>query len=211
MDKTDTILMDILKQNQTLVEQYINKNSRKNIDYEGNFETISKKNISNRDDSYTALLEHFVSITKRRNFLKELHKWIYFWIIMILTILFSITIFIFLNKISRNDNNLYNLIAIVSSLISFSSVIISIPLIITKYLFSSKEDKRIASIILHTQKHDLNGKKIIRHLVDEEMAKKMKDISESQNNDVVMMDLVNKTIEMANESLLVDENKQQIN
>ena len=130
---------------------------------------------------------------------------------MILTILFSITIFIFLNKISRNDNNLYNLIAIVSSLISFSSVIISIPLIITKYLFSSKEDKRIASIILHTQKHDLNGKKIIRHLVDEEMAKKMKDISESQNNDVVMMDLVNKTIEMANESLLVDENKQQIN
>ena len=42
MDKVDAALMDILKQNQKLVEQYINKNSRENIDYEQDFEKILK-------------------------------------------------------------------------------------------------------------------------------------------------------------------------
>ena len=70
MDKVDAALMDILKQNQKLVEQYINKNSRENIDYEQDFEKISKKNISNRDNSYTDLLEHFFLITRWRNILK---------------------------------------------------------------------------------------------------------------------------------------------
>lgn len=198
MDKVDAALMDILKQNQKLVEQYINKNSRENIDYEQDFEKISKKNISNRDNSYTDLLEHFVLITRWRNILKEIHKWIYFWIIMALTVLFGISIFKFLSHASV-ENDLYDLIAVISSLISFSSVIISIPLIITKYLFSSKEDKRIASIISHTQKHDLNGKKMIRHLVDKELSGKSKETIEHPNEYDEMMELVDKTFKKAND------------
>jgi hypothetical protein len=38
------------------------------------------------------------------------------------------------------------------------SVIIAIPISITKYLFSAKEDKNTTDIILHTQEHDTTGR-----------------------------------------------------
>lgn len=156
--------MDDMKRNQSLVEKYINANSREDIDYDANFDNISKKNISDRDDAYTKLLEHFVNVTKCRNIIKEIHKWIYFWIIMILTLIFGISICSMLIKFDlSNTSSVNNLIAFIASVVSFASVIISIPLIITKYLFSSKEDKRIAAIILHTQRHDLDNKRILEN------------------------------------------------
>ncbi len=208
MDKNDELLMTILKQNQSLVEQYINKNKRKNVNDDDNFEKISKKNISDRDDSYTELLKHFVNITRIRNKVKEIHKWIYFWIIMLLTILFGISIFILLSRISLSDENyISGLIVIISSLVSFTSVIISIPLIITKYLFSSKEDKRIADIILHTQKHDLNGKKIIRHLVGQELDKLKSTPTNSIDNELI--ELVNNTVRNATDALFTTSEENQ--
>lgn len=199
MDKTDALLIDILKQNQALVEQYINKNSRANIDSEQDFNKNTKDNISNRDKSYTNLLEHFVKITRWRNIIKEIHKWLYFWIIMLLTILFSYFVLKFLSIINIDDNNIYSVIKVVSSLISFSSVIIAVPLIITKYLFSNKEDKRIAKIILHTQEHDLNGKRLIQNLKDQEIKKDVTDELELENQNNQMMELVNKTYEKAHD------------
>lgn len=37
-------------------------------------------------------------------------------------------------------------------------MIIAIPIAITKYLFSTKEDENITNIILHTQRHDSSGR-----------------------------------------------------
>lgn len=205
MDKTNTAIMNILKQDQKLVEKYINKNNIENIDYEHDFDKISKKNISTRDNSYTELLQHFVHITKVRNRVKEIHKWLYFWIIMFLIILFGFSIHSFLGKIDINyDNNLNVLLEVITCLVSFASVIISIPLIITKYLFSSKEDKRISNIILHTQEHDLNNKKMIRYLVNEEMDEKLEEISPDNGNDEIA-ELVNKTYEMVKDSIITKE------
>lgn len=210
MDKTDALLIDILKQNQTLVEQYINKNSRANIDSEQDFNKKTKDNISNRDESYTDLLEHFVKITRCRNIIKEIHKWLYFWIIMSLTILFSYFVLKFLSIINIDDNNIYSVIKVVSSLISFSSVIIAVPLIITKYLFSSKEYKRIAKIILHTQEHDLNGKRLIQNLKDQEIKKDVTDELELEDQNNQMVELVNKTYEKAHDYIFnTSETKEQ--
>lgn len=152
-------LLTILQQQQQLVEKYVNKHNMDAINNDANFERDSQKNITNRDIAYTELLYHYSFITKIRNYLKEFHKWIYFWIIMILIIFFGFCVFKLLKDIDiTKTNSIENLIMIITSLISFSSVVISIPLIITKYLFSSKEDKRIADIILHTQDHDLSGR-----------------------------------------------------
>ena len=165
-------LLEKLKKNQLEVEKYINKSKTEDIDYDENFTSISKKNISDRDDAYTDLLNHFVEITKKRNKIKEIHKWIYFWIVIIFTCSFVVFIFILMNKIDFSNNNyVNNLSIIITAIISFCSVIISIPMIITKYLFTSKEDKRIARIILHTQQHDIDGKKIIEGIknIDEKL------------------------------------------
>lgn len=43
-------------------------------------------------------------------------------------------------------------------MVGFVSAIITIPVTITKYLFSTEEDKNITQIILHTQDHDTTGR-----------------------------------------------------
>lgn len=45
-------------------------------------------------------------------------------------------------------------VSLISSSVSLISIIISIPIIITKYLFNSKEDDNITTIISKTQEHD---------------------------------------------------------
>lgn len=47
---------------------------------------------------------------------------------------------------------------LITAIVGFVSSIISIPVAITKYLFSTKEDENITQIILHTQDHDTNGR-----------------------------------------------------
>lgn len=129
---------------------------------------------------------------------------------MSLTILFSYFVLKFLSIINIDDNNIYSVIKVVSSLISFSSVIIAVPLIITKYLFSSKEDKRIAKIILHTQEHDLNGKRLIQNLKDQEIKKDVTDELELEDQNNQMVELVNKTYEKAHDYIFnTSETKEQ--
>lgn len=79
-------------------------------------------------------------------------------------------------SIDIENDNIYILLEIISCLISFSSVLIAIPLIITKYLFNNKEDKRISGIILHTQEHDINGKKIMNQRDHDYSSQEMEDL-----------------------------------
>lgn len=188
-------VLSALKESQKMVEKFISSNSRENIDYDINFNSISKKNISDRDNAYTKLLNHFVNVTEHRNIIKEIHKWIYFWIIMILILTFGITVCFKIKEFDMsNANSIGNLAALITSIVSFASVLISIPLIITKYLFSSKEDKRIASIILHTQQHDLDNKKILEKY------------NETQEENLQQLaNVVTKTTQMETQSAFNDE------
>lgn len=158
-NNTSTITPNDAELMMTIWQQFVNTKNMDQVNNDANFEEDSRKNITDRDISYTGLLNHYTFITKVRNYLKEIHKWIYFWIIMLLIIYFGIYVFRLLKNIDLTQmKSMENLAVVITSLISFSSVVISIPLIITKYLFSSKEDKRIADIILHTQDHDLSGR-----------------------------------------------------
>lgn len=191
-----------LKESQLEVEKYINKRKTEDIDYDENFTSISKKNISDRDDAYTDLLNHFVEITKKRNRIKEFHKWIYFWIVIILTFSFVVFIFSLMRKIDFSNNNyVNNLSIIITAIISFCSVIISIPMIITKYLFTSKEDKRIARIILHTQQHDIDGKKILEGIknIDEKLDRL--DKADSNLEQTKLAEMVTQKVIMDNENI----------
>lgn len=39
--------------------------------------------IIRRDKEYTKLLNEYVNITQRRNKIKENHKWIFFWLVVV--------------------------------------------------------------------------------------------------------------------------------
>ena len=136
-----------------------------NIEEDDQFSAESQKQIIERDKQYSELLAHFVEVTKRRNDSKERYKWIYFKIIMGLLILLNVSIFTTITVILIKCSNQQIIEAIpilITSIAGFASSIIAIPLSITKYLFSTKEDRYITDIISHTQEHDLSSRKILK-------------------------------------------------
>lgn len=125
------------------------------------FRNNTTEQISNRDKKYTELLEHFVKITKARNVLKEFFKWLFYLVIIISNIVLMVVVYQIFDKILSNGSIEQIIEAIpllLTAMIGFVSTIITIPVTITKYLFSTKEDENITQIILHTQKHDTSGR-----------------------------------------------------
>ncbi len=139
-----------------------------NIDSDNDFDAESQKQILKRDEHYTDLLEHYVKTTKERNSSKEKYKWGYFIVIMCLLVLLNVaiatTIVVLLVKCDSAE--LISAVPVfITAIAGFASSIIAIPVTITKYLFSTDEDKYITDIISHTQEHDLSSRKILKAIV----------------------------------------------
>lgn len=125
------------------------------------FDIHVKKQIEERDIEYTKLLIHFVSITKIRNILREIFKWVFLICLLLIIGILVFVLFAIFQKFIKEATIEQMTEAIplfITSIVGFVSVIISIPLTITKYLFSTKEDEYITNIILHTQEHDTSGR-----------------------------------------------------
>lgn len=117
--------------------------------------------IKNRDKQYTKLLAHFTKVTTIRNYLKEFFKWsFYFAIIVCMFVLSDIAknIFDLFIKNATIEQTIEAIPVFITAIVGFVSVIIAIPLAVTKYLFSTEEDKYITDIIQHTQNHDTLGR-----------------------------------------------------
>lgn len=144
-----------------LVKSLVNGIDNSNSDDDQKFRTKAKEQIQDRDAEYTNLLKHFVFVTKVRNVLKEFFKWS-FYVAMIISIIYlAHTISnLFSAFIMRAEvEQLIEAIPLfVTAIVGFVSVVVAIPITITKYLFSTKEDKHITDIILHTQEHDTSGR-----------------------------------------------------
>lgn len=106
---------------------------------------------------YTSLLENYTNITNVRNILKEIHKWLFFWAIIGVGGIITIAgVLIILKVLSYEDERMFldSLPILITTFVSFLSVIIGVPLTITNFLFNVEEDKNITSTIHATQKHD---------------------------------------------------------
>lgn len=142
--------------------------------------------ITNRDSEYTKLLTHFVFVTIIRNFLKEFFKWTFYVVVIISIFLFIFLTYKLFNKLI-DEGTIEQLIQaiplFITSIVGLVSIIIAIPIAITKYLFSTKEDKNITKIILHTQEHDTTGRQWT--LDSKKILKEFdKNIQENQNENI---------------------------
>ena len=125
------------------------------------FRSKVTKQITDRDTQYTELLTHFVKLTTVRHWLKEFFKWFFCFVLclMLVSLVEKVHLVVtpFITDVSKEE--LYDAIPLfISAIVSLASVLIAIPLIITKYLFSTAEDEFITKIILHTQDHDMSGR-----------------------------------------------------
>ena len=118
------------------------------------------KQIAERDLCYTDLLKNHISLTKVRGKCKEVHKWLFFWMLVLASAVGIYLIYITLkNLLAIEDPNIIvNAIpAIITAIVSLVSTIIVIPVTIAKFLFNTKEDDNITILIQHTQDHDSTG------------------------------------------------------
>ena len=146
---------------QMLFDALYNNDKDDNTEDDKTFRSKAKKQITDRDEQYSKLLSHFVKITQVRNCLKEIFKWSFYLAIICAVVTLVVVVYMLFNKYisSANINQiLESAPLLITSMVGFVSTIITIPVTITKYLFSTEEDKNITKIILHTQEHDTSGR-----------------------------------------------------
>lgn len=139
----------------------LNDNNEDNTEDDKKFRKNTKEQITSRDEKYSELLTHFVKLTQVRNCLKEFFKWTFYLVIICSIFILILVVYKLFNKyISSADIEqiLESAPLLITAMVGFVSTIITIPVTITKYLFSTEEDKNITEIILHTQEHDTNGR-----------------------------------------------------
>ncbi len=144
----------------------IHKGKRTNIEKDDNFDESFIGQIEERGDSYTSLLTHYVKITVVRNWLKEICKYIFVIILLGSLIVISFSEWKLLLKLYKQVElgEFINIVPVfITAIAGFISTIISVPLVITKYLFNVNEDEYMTNIISHTQEHDLAGRKLIQN------------------------------------------------
>lgn len=125
------------------------------------FNDSIEKEIMQRDSQYTVLLKNFVKISEIRNCIREIMKWLSSICILIASGILLYIFWIIINRILQVDdiNKIIDTIPLlITSIVSFLSVVIVVPLTMLKYLFSNKEDEYITQVILHTQEHDMSGR-----------------------------------------------------
>ncbi len=133
-----------------------------------------KGEISERNASYTELLQHYVFISKVRNIIKECCKTIFILVLIAVLIVVSYYELKILKKAYNSEDIsvfLEFIPIIVTAITGFVATIISVPLVITKYLFNPKEENYMSQIILHTQNHDVSGLEFISNSSNNKQSK----------------------------------------
>lgn len=121
--------------------------------------------IVERDKKYTDLLNNYLKITKIRNYVKEIHKWIFFWAVIVSCVIVICLVSKTINRLLKIEEYpilLKSAPIFVAAFGSCVTAIIAIPLTITKFLFNTKEDDNIAGIIQHMQDHDMAGMTLLK-------------------------------------------------
>lgn len=140
-----------------LYRKYIRAQSLSQIFSDEDPGNILGEELESREKLYTSLLSDYTKITKARNILKEIHKWVFFWIIIgagIIVTYFSCNVLSRILSFDDNNQFLQALPLVITSLVSLLSAIIGVPITVTRFLFNSKEDDNITNTIHHTQDHD---------------------------------------------------------
>ena len=128
------------------------------LGYKDPFVTREQKK---RDEHITRLLDKYVSFYES----KVRHSTICRYVILIPCVLIIIAFSILLIVLSINvlsaDNELrgQDLVAFITACISFSSLIIGLLTIITKYFFPENDEQYITTIVESIQKNDLENKR----------------------------------------------------
>ena len=115
----------------------------------------AEKNVSRHEKRYTDILDAYTDSLQETLKRKLKYKTWIFWLSFVLLCAFPIG-FVILVSTKRFDSISEWCAVIVPVLISFLTVFIVIPQVITQYLFNAEEEKYMSDVIKHIQDYDRN-------------------------------------------------------
>lgn len=118
------------------------------------------KQIVERDKQYTELLKAYTTITRVRLYLKEIHKWLFFWMVVVACCFCLNLAYRLVRRILAVEDPQFiidSVAVIFAAFTAFVATVIAVPMAITKFLFNTNEDDNITQLINHTQEHDAAG------------------------------------------------------
>lgn len=148
---------------QRITEQYIRdgeEQEKLKVSDDSDSGTVLADGLLSRDRLYSTLLDNYIRLTLRRNRLKEIHKWIFFWVMNLLILVSCVCCFVFIFSHKPSDG----VVSIIGAFSSLITTLVAIPLIIANYLFNIKEDDQITSFILETEKQDYSQRELLKEL-----------------------------------------------
>ena len=148
---------------QRITEQYIRdgeEQEKLKVSDDSDSGTVLADGLLSRDRLYSTLLDNYIRLTLRRNRLKEIHKWIFFWVMNLLILVSCVCCFVFIFSHKPSDG----VVSIIGAFSSLITTLVAIPLIIANYLFNIKEDDQITSFILETEKQDYAQRELLKEL-----------------------------------------------
>lgn len=131
--------------------------------------------ILERDKKYTELLNSYTTITKFRLVCKEVHKWLFFWMVITASVLCLVISYRLINIILEQDSVdaiVDAFPALLSAFTAFIATVVAVPLTIAQFLFNTGEDDNITKLIQHTQDHDVSGIDVLKERFSEKTRSK---------------------------------------
>lgn len=118
------------------------------------------RNVNQHERRYTDILNAYAddldSTLKKKRTYKTIIFWLSFFLLCLFPVVF-VALIVIITFFSASFENITNWISvIVPVLISFLTVFIVIPQVITQYLFNAEEEKYMSDIIKHIQDYDKN-------------------------------------------------------
>lgn len=126
---------------------------------ESEFNKMVRTEINDRETHYTRLLEMFIDFYEKKQSQKTILKWIFFaGMIMCLAAIIFFSVSIGINAAKFNLEEFSTFVpVIITAAVSFISAIVSIPLVITNYIFDNTEDEKLVDLIGKMQAHDIES------------------------------------------------------
>lgn len=134
-----------------------NLNNFTNISNDDQLKNSDCKNMMGRNNDYSDMLKYYTKHTKRVLYLKFIFRCIFLGIsiciIVASMIMFRHVLYSAVNG-GIDSSKIESMVPLLSSLVSFITVFIVLPKIMTQYLFDKEEEKNMYNLVKQIQEYD---------------------------------------------------------
>ena len=148
-----------------LFSSYVDTSPTENESYAAQLTEVHKEFVK-RNKSLTGLLDNYIENKKDRVKENKLCKQVIFWVFMSIFVLLSVTVVCVFRKTNINESNAAVTTSLVTVAVTYLTSILSIIIVISKYLFPVDEEKDTIEMIKTVIGNDVLVEQMMAEAID---------------------------------------------